>query len=99
LVFEAEASGLGPLTSTSLNRSGEPSVLDAREAEQICKDSGGELFLLGLEGLAAGPGQDPADLALNQASTVVDLCGEEMEILRQGAIGQEALVSLLESCK
>jgi L-threonylcarbamoyladenylate synthase len=95
LVFEAEASGLGPLTSTSLNRSGEPSVRDAREAEQICKDSGGELFLL--EEALVRKNSGPATSHL--ASTVVDLCGEEMEILRQGAIEPEALAKVLKSCK
>jgi L-threonylcarbamoyladenylate synthase len=92
LVLEAEALGLGPLTSTSLNRSGEPSVLKAREAEQICKDSAGELFLLGLEAAAADSEQDPASLALTKASTVVDCCGEGLVILREGAIAEEALL-------
>jgi L-threonylcarbamoyladenylate synthase len=92
LVLEAEALGLGPLTSTSLNRSGDPSVLMAREAEQICKDSAGELFLLGLEAAAADSEQDPTSSALNQVSTVVDCCGEGPVILREGAIAEEALL-------
>ncbi len=97
LVLEAEALGLGPLTSTSLNRSGKPSVLDAREAEQICKDSAGELFFL--PGPETSSREDHEPVSWNQASTVVDLSGEELVILRQGAIEEEALAALLRSCK
>jgi tRNA A37 threonylcarbamoyladenosine synthetase subunit TsaC/SUA5/YrdC len=86
-VFEA---GLGPLTSTSLNRSGEAPAADRREA--------GERLAAGLgQGLdddlrsplmVCASGQDAGGLA---ASSVVDCTGTVPEIIRVGAIGCESL--------
>ncbi|MBW2714161.1 MAG: L-threonylcarbamoyladenylate synthase, partial [Deltaproteobacteria bacterium] len=114
LVAAAETLGVGPLTATSLNRSGEPNVLDSEEAEQICKDSDGELFFLEMsQALGAGQGleqglgqgleqgleqpQGPAPEASNQASTVVDLCKDELVVLREGAVGHDELNLVLKS--
>ncbi|HUQ44798.1 MAG TPA: L-threonylcarbamoyladenylate synthase [Candidatus Limnocylindria bacterium] len=69
----ALAAALGPLPTTSANRSGEPEARDAGEIEAILGDS----VTLILDGGPA-PG--------SPASTVVDLTGPEARILRAGAV-------------
>jgi L-threonylcarbamoyladenylate synthase len=68
----ASAQGVGPLTATSLNRSGQPACATRREAEAYC---GGQLPLL------AGPDSGGAP-----ASSVVDATGREPRVLRSGTI-------------
>jgi L-threonylcarbamoyladenylate synthase len=80
----ALASAVGPLPTSSANRSGEP---EARDAHEIEERLGHALDLI----LDAGPaGGGPA-------STVVDATGDDLRILRAGAIAVEDLSRALES--
>ncbi|MCG8591809.1 MAG: L-threonylcarbamoyladenylate synthase [Proteobacteria bacterium] len=88
LVRAADAAGLGPLTATSLNPSGEPPAARLAEARRYVEagPSGAVPFLLDL-GRADAHGGEP--------STVVDLCEPELRILRAGAISADALTRTL----
>ncbi len=80
----ALAGAVGPLPTTSANRSGEPEARDAGEIEQLLGDA---LDLI----LDGGPSIG------GPASTVVDATGETLRILREGAIPAAAIVRALES--
>ncbi len=80
----ALAAAVGPLPTTSANRSGEPEARDAGEIEQLLGDAL-DLILDGGRSIG-GP-----------ASTVVDATGETLRILREGAIPVRAIVRALES--
>jgi L-threonylcarbamoyladenylate synthase len=80
----ALARALGPLPTTSANRSGEPEAKDADEIERLL---GGSLELI-LDGGSAPGGP---------ASTVVDVTGDAPRIVRSGAIGDEAIARCLET--
>jgi L-threonylcarbamoyladenylate synthase len=80
----ALAAALGPLPTTSANRSGEPEARDADEIEAIL----GDAIDLILDG-----GRSSGGLA----STVVDLSGEGARILRHGAVPEAAIRRSLES--
>ena len=75
---------LGPLPTTSANRSGEPEASDADEIEALLGDAI-ELILDGGPALG-GP-----------ASTVVDATSDEVRILRAGAIPEEEIARCLRS--
>jgi tRNA A37 threonylcarbamoyladenosine synthetase subunit TsaC/SUA5/YrdC len=79
-VAVAEA-GLGPLTSTSMNRSGEPPARDLAAARALVQTSEmgdpAEPVLVSDSGHEAG-GEAP--------SSVVDCTGETPQVLRVGAI-------------
>jgi L-threonylcarbamoyladenylate synthase len=80
----ALARALGPLPTTSANRSGEPEARDADEIERLL----GEAVDVIVDGgpSAGGP-----------PSTVVDCTGSSPVILREGAIEAAAIVRCLES--
>jgi L-threonylcarbamoyladenylate synthase len=80
----ALAAALGPLPTTSANRSGEPEARDAAEIERLLGDS---LDLV----LDGGPSIG------GPASTVVDATGETLRILREGAIPTADIARALES--
>ena len=80
----ALAAALGPLPTTSANRSGEPEANDAAEVRAVLGD---ELELV-LDGGPA-PGGRP--------SSVVDASGAVVRILREGAIGADAIRRVLET--
>ena len=80
----ALAAAVGPLPTTSANRSGEPEARDAGEIEALLGDSV-DLILDG------GPSTG------GLASTVVDLTGESLRILRHGAVPEAAIARCLES--
>ena len=80
----ALARALGPLPTTSANRSGEPEARDAAEIEALL----GQAVDLILDG---GPSRG------GPASTVVDCTGPEPEIRRAGAIATEDIARCLES--
>jgi L-threonylcarbamoyladenylate synthase len=94
LAEAVEAAGLGPLTSTSLNRSGDPPALDAEAARAVVREpasrAGSDRLArpLWLEGLLEAPEHDAGGSA---PSSVVDCTGEEPVILRVGAIDRETL--------
>jgi L-threonylcarbamoyladenylate synthase len=76
------AAAVGPLPTTSANRSGEPEARDADEIEAIL----GESVALILDGGSAHGGP---------ASTVVDMTGSAPRILRIGAVAPEAIERVL----
>lgn len=80
----ALARALGPLPTTSANRSGEPEARDAAEIEALL----GQAVDLILDG---GPSRG------GPASTVVDCTGPKPEIRRAGAISAEEIARCLES--
>ncbi len=80
----ALARALGPLPTTSANRSGEPEARDAAEIEALL----GDAIDLILDGGAAAGGP---------ASTVVDCTGLTPEIRRAGAIDVAEISRILES--
>lgn len=76
--------GVGPVTATSLNRHGEPPARNEAEARALCGSAGDP----GAPTLVAAGGPDAGGSA---TSTVVDLTGATPRVLRQGALGAEAL--------
>ena len=80
----ALARALGPLPTTSANRSGEPEARDADEIERLL---GGSIDLVLDGGPAAG----------GPASTVVDVTSAAPRILRPGAIDEAAISRCLAS--
>jgi L-threonylcarbamoyladenylate synthase len=79
--------GVGPITATSLNRSGEPAARSISEARALCDGDDAELpRLIAVEGADAG-GDAP--------STVVDATGEVPRVLRWGAVIKDDLEPVL----
>lgn len=76
------AAALGPLPTSSANRSGQP---DARSAAAVVEQLGADLAVV-VDG-GASPGGTP--------STVVDASGTAPRILRAGAIGEDRIRALL----
>ena len=82
--------GLGPLTSTSLNRAGDLPAIDFDEARALLRDSERQ----GVEAplLCAGlPSGEVFDAGAARPSTVVDCTGETPKILRAGEIDADLL--------
>jgi L-threonylcarbamoyladenylate synthase len=77
----ALAHGVGPLTATSLNRSGEPACRTRAEAEALA----GEEVALVAGGDAGGA----------EPSSVVDARGAEPLLLREGALSGRAIAAAL----
>jgi L-threonylcarbamoyladenylate synthase len=86
LARRLDAAGVGPVTSTSLNRSGEPPALD--RAQALCECGGGASGPWLLDG--AGP-----DAGGGAPSSVVDLTGPAPVMLRAGPVTAEAIEALL----
>jgi len=82
------ASGVGPITATSLNLSGEPPARCRDEARALCVGADAP-WLLDL-------GSDAPDAGGGEPSTVVDVCAASPRVLREGAIGERALAEALE---
>jgi tRNA threonylcarbamoyl adenosine modification protein (Sua5/YciO/YrdC/YwlC family) len=85
LAARVAAAGIGPLTATSLNHSGEPAARDRHEARALCAGEASPV-LLDLEADAGGA----------QASTVLDLTGEKPVVLRWGALSRATIGPWLE---
>ncbi len=77
-----EERGLGPLTSTSLNRSGESPAQRFAEAALFCAE--GEVLMAAPADAEAG-GEPP--------STIVDTTGPEPVVLRDGALERTTLAA------
>ncbi len=77
--------GVGPLTATSCNASGDPAASTRVEARRVCGDTPDARVLAGVPD-AAGAAE----------STVVDLCGARPAVLRWGAVPEAILTPLLE---
>lgn len=80
----ALARAVGPLPTTSANRSGEPEARDADELEALL---GNALDLILDGGIASG----------GLASTVIDATSDPVRILREGAISADAIDRCLAS--
>ncbi len=85
LALRLEEAGAGPVTATSLNRTGATPARDLAEARRLCSEGDPGPWLL--EGAAAW-GQVP--------SSVVDLTGREPVVLREGPVGGDAIATVLE---
>jgi tRNA threonylcarbamoyl adenosine modification protein (Sua5/YciO/YrdC/YwlC family) len=77
--------GIGPITATSLNRSGDAPAATLEDAARLCAGPGGP-WLLEMPG-APDPSGAP--------STVVDATGETPRVLREGAISRARIAALL----
>jgi L-threonylcarbamoyladenylate synthase len=78
--------GLGPVTATSLNQSGEPAARTRDEARGLCGESEDTPRLLAVDGAEAGG---------DEASTVVDTTADVPRVLRWGGLADEQLGSVL----
>jgi tRNA threonylcarbamoyl adenosine modification protein (Sua5/YciO/YrdC/YwlC family) len=88
LARAALAAGLGPLTATSLNRSGAPAARTRAEAAELCGD--------GPDGPALLEGAWP-DAGGAAPSSVVDLTGPSPRLLREGALPARELLDAARS--
>lgn len=68
----------GPLAVSSANLTGEPAALNAQQAEGYLKDSVA-VYL------------DGGEAAIGEASTIIDLTGDELKVIRHGAIAETDL--------
>ncbi|MEN8181216.1 MAG: L-threonylcarbamoyladenylate synthase [Myxococcota bacterium] len=83
LTLALERAGAGPLTATSLNKTGEPPASSAASARRLCTGASAPLLVEGAEAFAEAP------------SSVVDLTGAEPVVLRAGPIESQSLLSAL----
>lgn len=92
--FEA---GLGPITSTSLNRSGEPPLQTLAEVRELCArlSDPHEIFVLAPD-VVPDASFPCASEAGGVPSTVLDLAGPSPTILRPGAIARGAITQILD---
>jgi len=88
LARRCKAEGVGPITATSLNRSGEPAAASRAEALAMTGGDADGPRLIDVEGAESG-----GDLA----TTVVDLCRARPKILRQGSITESELTAAFEA--
>ena len=88
LVRAAESAGLGPLTATSCNRSGEAPAQNEEEARALCAREPQGPYLLSAEGRVFPPGEP---------STVLDLTGASPRILREGGIDAATMQPFMET--
>lgn len=100
LARAALEAGLGPITSTSLNRSGEPPLQTLAEVRELCArlSDPHEIFVLAPDAVP-----DASFACANEAggvpSTVLDLAGPSPKILRPGAIAWDAIAKTLDEVK
>jgi L-threonylcarbamoyladenylate synthase len=78
--------GVGPITATSLNRSGAQAARTLRDAQTLCGSDPEDPRLFAVEGSEAGGEPE---------STVIDMTGPDPRVLRWGAITKSALEPLL----
>jgi L-threonylcarbamoyladenylate synthase len=84
LAEQCARAGVGPLTATSCNATGEAAARTREEAHRVC-----DAAAVGL--LAGSP-----DAGGEPESTVVDLCGARPRVLRWGGVPKSVLAPLLE---
>jgi L-threonylcarbamoyladenylate synthase len=77
---------VGPVTATSLNRSGAPPARTRAEAEALCGGEPEQPRMLEVKGAESGG---------DAASTVVDLTGARPNVLRWGAVAADVLEPVL----
>lgn len=100
LARAAKARGLGPLTSTSLNRSGDPPVTRLGEARALARplaaaDTARALSDPGLVDLEGDAAMAQGEAGGESPSTVVDCTGGAPRILREGAIPTARIEAIL----
>ena len=88
LARRLRAEDVGPITATSLNRSGGAPVATREQAERLCSGVPDAPQLIGVERAEAGGAGE---------STVLDLAGPEPLVLRWGLIGEAELLPVLEA--
>jgi len=81
-----EANGVGPLTSTSLNRTGEAPALTRAEVRAVVGSDPDGPQLIEIDAAEAGGDAE---------TTVVDVSGERPRVLRWGSLGSEDLEPVL----
>ena len=79
---------MGPITSTSLNRSGATPAVTLEQVREVCGAGSASPRYLAVEGAEAGGDGE---------STVIDTTGPELVVLRWGALAKPDLASVLES--
>jgi len=82
------AEGVGPITSTSLNRSGATPAATLGQVHEVCGGDPESPLILAVEGAEAGGEGE---------STVIDTTGPELVVLRWGALAKPNLAAVLES--
>ena len=87
LARRAAREGIGPITATSLNRSGEAPASTRAEAARHCDGRPGSPILIDTPVAEAGGGAP---------SSVLDLTGPEPRMLREGAISPARIRAFLE---
>lgn len=88
LVGEAFRRGLGPLTATSFNRSGETAVENFSAAVLLASENDAPVVITLVSGAL--------DASRLPPSTVLDIRGKTPKVLRDGAVEQAALRSVLD---
>ena len=79
--------GIGPITATSFNRSGEPPAATLATARALCGEGPDEPRLIDVEGAEAGGDAE---------STVVDATGNTLQVLRWGALPANEIEPVIE---
>ena len=90
LALAVHRAALGPLSSTSMNRSGEPPAADRAAAQELIADREIEESARPLL-IAAQAGAISDDAGGEIPSSVVDCTGATPRVLRAGAIGRDRL--------
>jgi len=80
--------GVGPITATSVNRSGAAPAVTREQVRTVCGTDPESPRVLAVEGAEAGGDGE---------STVIDTTGPELVVLRWGALAKPDLASVLES--
>jgi L-threonylcarbamoyladenylate synthase len=78
--------GVGPITATSLNPTGQPPARTRDEAAALCGEGAEEPHLISVP---------EAESAGDEVSTVLDLTGDEPVVLRWGALAEKELAPVL----
>jgi L-threonylcarbamoyladenylate synthase len=92
LATEAASQGLGPITATSLNRSGERAAQTFGDARRLCDEERGDAAAR-LRPHLLDPGA--RDASGQAPSTVLDLLGDAPWLLRAGGVGVDALAGVI----
>jgi L-threonylcarbamoyladenylate synthase len=79
--------GIGPITATSLNRSGETAAANLTMARALCGEGPDEPRLIDVEGAEAGGDAE---------STVIDTTGPTLQVLRWGALPENEIEPLIQ---
>lgn len=98
LAQAALAAGLGPITTTSLNRSGAPPLQTLDEVRELCARAAddAELFVLAPDSVSGA--ESSADFRSDGApSTVFDLASPSPRVLRSGAIAEDVIRQVLDT--